>query len=217
MKWLSDYQRDIDKYVALDGGSAWKCILSEQGLWALMQYRIDHAVYHSAMSPVLKFPLRLVLMLWRKLIEIATGISLPCTARIGPGLHLPHCGMRVVNARSVIGSDCCITQGVTVGISGRGEMRGVPVIGDRVYCGVNSVIVGKIFVGDDVLIGANSLVNRDVPPHCTVLGVPATVVSEKGSEEYLISRVSPNREIDPLRKSAVNTPHSRRFARFEDA
>lgn len=192
MKWLSDYQQDIDKYVALGGGSGWKHVLTEQGLWALLEYRIEFAVHHSLLPVVLKFPLRLLLLLWRKLVEMATGISLPCTAQIGPGLHLPHCGMRVVNARAVIGSDCCICQGVTIGISGRGEMRGVPTIGDRVYFGVNAVAVGKISIGDDVLIGANSLVNRDVPPHCTVLGVPAAIVSERGSEEYLGLRKTKN-------------------------
>jgi serine O-acetyltransferase len=196
MKWLSNYQQDVSKYVALGGGSGWKHILTEQGLWALLQYRIDFAVYHGSLPTVLKIPLRLLLMIWRKLIEITTGISLPCTAQIGPGLHLPHCGMRVVNARAVIGSDCCISQGVTIGISGCGEMRGVPVVGNRVYIGVNAVVAGKISVGDDVLIGANSLVNRDVPSHCTVLGVPAVVVSEKSSEEYLAAKKIKNRTND---------------------
>jgi serine O-acetyltransferase len=185
MKWLSDYRQDIRRCIALDGGPSWKHALLEQGLWALLQYRIEFAVYHSSIPSVIKFPLRVFLTIWRKLIEITTGISLPCTAQIGAGLHLPHCGLRIVNARAVIGSDCCICHGVTIGVSGRGEMRGVPVIGDRVYFGVNAVVVGKISVGDDVLIGANSLVNRDVPSHCTVLGVPATIVSEKDSAEYL--------------------------------
>jgi serine O-acetyltransferase len=104
--------------------------------------------------------------------------------------------MRVVNGRAVIGADCCICQGVTVGVSGRGEKRGVPVIGDGVYFGVNAVVVGKISVGDDVLIAANSLVNRDVPSHCTVLGVPAAIVSEKGSEEYLNRTAAPRNRIE---------------------
>ena len=134
---------------------------------------------------MIKCPLRFLLTLWHKLIEITTGISLPCTVTAGPGLHLPHCGMRVVNSGVVLGADCCISQGVTIGVSGRGQRRGVPRIGDRVYFGVNAVVAGKIVIGDDVLIGANSLVNRDVPAHCTVLGVPAVVVSQKGSEGYL--------------------------------
>lgn len=185
MKWLADFKEDIDRCVALDGGSAWKHVLLEQGLWALMQYRVERAIYHSRIPALIKLPLRLGLILWRKLVEITTSINLPCTAEIGAGLHLPHCGMRVVNARAVIGVNCTICQGATIGVSGRGQMRGVPVIGNRVYIGVNAVVVGKISVGDDALVGANSLVNRDVPAHCTAVGVPAAVTSENGSSEYL--------------------------------
>ena len=117
--------------------------------------------------------------------QASTGICLPATAKIGPGLRIPHAGTIVLHARTVIGSDCCLTHGVTIGISGSGERRGVPSLGDRVYVGANASIVGPIRIGNDVVVGANSLVNRDVPDHCTVLGVPASVVSHNGSEEYL--------------------------------
>lgn len=192
MIWLSDFRRDVARYVVSNGGAAWKQIFLEQGLWALLQYRIEAAVYRSNLWAPIKIPLRGLLTLWHKAIEIVTGISLPCTARIGPGLLLPHCGMRVVNAAAIIGTDCCLCHGTTIGISGRGNRRGVPIIGDRVYLGVNAVVIGKISVGNDVLIGANSLVNRDVPPHCTVLGVPAHVISNSNSEEYLALQQHPN-------------------------
>lgn len=198
MNWLSDFRKDVACYTDLNGGSGWKQILTEQGLWASLQYRIEAAVYSSHLPAFLKFPLRVVLTIWHKCIEMMTGISLPCTAKIGPGLHLPHCGNRVVNASANIGAHCCICQGVTIGVSGRGQQRGTPVVGDRVYFGVNAVVVGKIQVGDDVVIGANSLVNRDVMSHCTVLGVPAVIVSRRGSEEYLRDKPSPGRSDQDL-------------------
>lgn len=185
MSWSTDFRQDVRHFQRHGGGGAIKLVLTEQGLWALLQYRLHHALYTSSVPGLVRVPLHLVLTIWRKVVEIATGISLPCTARLGPGLHLPHCGSRVLNAGAVVGSGCCITQGVTLGVSGRGERRGCPVVGDRVYIGVNAVVAGKIHVGDDVMIGANSLVNRDVPAHCTVVGVPAVVVSERGSGEYL--------------------------------
>ena len=169
----------------LNDGPAWKQVLTEQGLWVLLQYRIAAAVHRSTIPHWVKLPLRIALVAWHKLVEITTGINLPCEARIGPGLHLPHCGHRVVNAAAVLGADCCICPGASIGVSGHGNRRGVPVVGDRVYFGVNAVAVGKIAIGDDVCIGANSLVNRDVPSHCTVLGVPAVVVSRHGSEDYI--------------------------------
>src|SRR5579872_2285481 len=105
MGWLADYRCDLKKYTALSGRSALKQLLTEQGLWALLQYRIEARVYHRRLPWFLKAPARLVLTVWHKLVEITTGISLPCTARIGPGLHLPHCGHRVVHAAAVIGAD----------------------------------------------------------------------------------------------------------------
>lgn len=185
MRWLEDFRRDVRKYVAHGGGSAWKCVLVEPGLWALLEYRLESAVHRSRAPAILRRPARLLMIGWHRIIEAATGISLPCTASIGPGLHIPHAGTIVLHARTVMGVDCCLTQGVTVGVSGTGERRGVPSIGDRVYFGANAVVVGPIRVGNDVVIGANSLVNRDVPNHCTVLGVPAAVVSQHGSEDYL--------------------------------
>jgi serine O-acetyltransferase len=185
MSWRSDYGLDVKKYQALNGGGALKQILTEQGLWVLLVYRIEAAVYRSALPRIIKRPLLLLLVVAHKIIEICTGINLPCTARVGPGMHLPHCGYRVVNGEAEIGADCCLTQGVTIGVSGRGERRGVPKIGDRVYIGANATVVGKIVIGDDVVIAANSLVNRDVPNHCTVVGVPARVANNRGSEEYI--------------------------------
>lgn len=185
MSWRADFKEDIECYRHLDGGGALKQMLLEQGLWALLQYRAHHALYRAAWPGLLKTPLHWGLILSGKAIEVLTGISLPCTAEIGAGLHLPHCGGRIVSARAVIGRGCCLTQGVTLGVSGRGMQRGHPTLGDRVYVGVNAVVAGRIRIGNDVLIGANSLVNRDVPDHSTVVGVPATVVSSHGSEDYL--------------------------------
>jgi serine O-acetyltransferase len=186
MSWWSDYCLDVKKYRALNGGGALKNILIEQGLWVLLQHRLEAAVYRSAIPRLIKRPLQLMLIIWHKIIELTTGINLPCTTRIGPGMHLPHCGYRIVNAGAEIGADCCLTQGVTIGVSGRGERRGVPKIGNRVFIGANATVAGKIVIGDDVVIAANSLVNRDVPSHCTVVGVPAKIVSDRGSEEYIL-------------------------------
>ena len=185
MGWLAEYRQDVQKYRALNGGGAWKQVLTELGLWALLEYRVEAALYRSTLTPVLKKPLLWATIPWRLLVQMATGISLPCTAVIGAPVHIPHSGGIVVHGNARVGAHCCICQGVTIGISGRGERRGVPRIGDRVFLGVNAVVVGKIVVGDDAVIGANSLVNRDVPPHSTAVGVPAVVVSDRGSEELL--------------------------------
>jgi serine O-acetyltransferase len=209
MKWLSDFQCDLRKYSLLNKGAWWKQLLFEQGLWASLEYRMEAALYRSHLPGLIKSPLRLLMLPWRKLVEVATGISLPCTANIGPGLHLPHSGFRTVNAGAVIGADCCISQGVTIGVSGRGQERGTPILGDRVYLGANSVVVGKITLGNDVCVGANSVVNRNVSPHCTVIGVPAVTVSESGSEDYITvttGSVRTKKRIAPVIASETRNP-----------
>jgi serine O-acetyltransferase len=185
MKWLADLRQDIQRYTAYSRGSVLVQVLMQQGLWALLQYRVASAIYRGQMNGTLKRALLLLAVLWQKLIEISTGISLPYTAVIAPGLYIGHFGNIVVNGHAVIGSNCNLSQGVTIGVSGRNDRRGVPVIGDRVYIGVNAVVVGPIRVGNDVVIAANSLVNRDTPDHCTVIGVPASVVSYHGALPYI--------------------------------
>lgn len=185
MTWLAAYRADVRRYTAYGESGALRQIMTQQGLWALFQFRLASAIYHAAMPSILKRPFLLAMVFWQKLIEIMTGICLPYTAQIGAGLYIGHFGHIILNSGVVMGSDCNLSQGVTVGVSGRGDRRGVPVIGDRVYFGANATVAGKILVGSDVVIGANSLVTADVPDGCTVVGVPAEIVSHKGSQEYI--------------------------------
>ena len=126
----------------------------------------------------MRLPLRAACVLGHKVTELVTGMSLPHRADIGPGIYLGHFGPVVIHADAVIGVGCNISQGTTVGVSGRGRRRGVPVLGDRVYLGAGAVMAGRVHVGDDAVIGANAVVTRDVPAGCTVSGSPAVVVDE---------------------------------------
>lgn len=157
MTWLGDFRRDCAAYE----GSPFR----HQGLWALFQYRVAHAVYernpHSRWLPLL--------YAWRKATEIATGMSLPHAARLGPGLVLGHLGPIVVSKEATVGSDCHLMQGVTLGGRTGGE-KGSPILGNGVFVGVNSVVYGRIKVGDGASIGALSYVDRDVPANGVVHG-----------------------------------------------
>lgn len=185
MSWLSVYRQDVGRYTEYAGGGALIQMLTQQGLWALFQYRLAAAIYHARLPGGLKRLLLLWMVAWQKLLEITTGICLPYTAVIGPGLYIGHFGQIILNGKTVLGRDCNLSQGVTIGVSGRGEQRGVPQIGDRVYFGANAVVAGSITIGNDVVIGANTLVTADVPDNCTVVGVPGGIVSRKGSQDYL--------------------------------
>ena len=192
MSWLAAYRRDIGRYAQYGNGHILILLCTEQGLWALFQYRVAAALYRSALPAAIRRPLLMLMVLWKKLVEIVTGISLPYKAEIGPGLYIAHFGNVIVNSGAVIGAHCNLSQGVTIGVSGRGARRGVPRLGNRVYVGANAVIAGKIVVGDDAVIGANSLVTSDVPTHTTVVGVPAVVINQHGSEEYMNPGAGPD-------------------------
>jgi serine O-acetyltransferase len=125
------------------------------------------------------------MLFWQKVIEMMTGIVIPATAQIGPSFYIGHFGGIILNADVIIGANCNISQGVTIGISGQNENRGVPVIGDNVYIGVNTVVAGKIIIGNNALLGSCSLVTSNVNANAVMLGVPAVLISNNGSKGYI--------------------------------
>ena len=180
MSWLSDYRADVARYKHYNEHTGARVGVTQQGLWALLQYRLASAVYRSSLPPVARGPLLVLLYIWRKVIEVTTGISLPHTAVIGPGLYIAHFGPVILNKHAVIGATCDLHQGVSVGFSERRGQSGVPVIGHHVWIGPHATVAGGLTVGDHVMISANSLVTRDVPSGAVVRGVPAAVVGTRG-------------------------------------
>lgn len=121
----------------------------------------------------------------RKLASLAkkTGIDLEGNLSIGPGFIIGHWGRIVVNGSVQFGSQIFLTHEVTIGRDVRGKRKGVPTIGNRVCIRANSTVVGKIRIGDDVLIAPNTFVNFDVPDHSIVIGNPATIHRRENATE----------------------------------
>lgn len=115
------------------------------------------------------------------------GISIPYNARVGAGLYIGHHGGIVVHPGAQLGSGCNLNHGVTIGMKYGGRNPGVPVVGDRVYLGPGCKVIGGVRLGDDSAVGANAVVVDAVPAGRTVAGIPARVVSEHGSSEYVIN------------------------------
>ena len=106
---------------------------------------------------------------------------------IGAGFHLSHGNAIILTAKARIGENCSLRNGITIGAEMRGKRKGAPTIGNKVWIGPNATIVGKINVGNDVLIGANSYVNFDVPDHSIVLGNPGRIIrKENATQDYII-------------------------------
>lgn len=113
------------------------------------------------------------------------GIDIPFTTRIGSGFYIGHfCGI-FVNEDCVIGKNCNISQGVTLGKANRGRNKGSPVIGDNVYIGPGAKIVGAVRIGDHAAVGANCVVTHDVPDFGVVAGVPGRIIANTGSAGYV--------------------------------
>jgi serine O-acetyltransferase len=113
------------------------------------------------------------------------GFDIPAQCDIGPGLYICHFGGVIINPEARIGANVNINHGVTIGQTNRGSRRGVPVIGDRVWLGAYSIVVGKITVGSNVLIGPGAYVNFDVPDNAVVAGNPGKIISYNGTDGYL--------------------------------
>ena len=123
--------------------------------------------------------------LWLGHLNYRMGISIPAGTRIGSGFYIGHFGGIVVSQKAVIGRNCNISQGVTIGRANRGRNKGYPVIGDNVYIGPGAVIAGSVRIGNDVAIGANCVVTMDIPDHSVVVGVPGRIISSEGSAGYV--------------------------------
>jgi serine O-acetyltransferase len=177
-------QSDYKKHQSY-GGNFLSIVFFTQGFWAVFQYRIANTIYRNVKRQPLRFLLLLFTLVWQKTIEIITGISIPASAKIGDSFYIGHFGGIIINANAQIGNNCNVSQGVTIGVSGTKDNRGVPIIGDSVYIGTNSVVAGNITIEGNVLIGACSLVNQSALEYSVLLGVPAVVVSNKGSKGYI--------------------------------
>lgn len=113
------------------------------------------------------------------------------STKIGPGFTLWHPYNITVGSAAIIGKNVTLNKGCLIGHEFRGERRGDPIIGNDVWIGTNAVVVGKIKIGDDVLIAPNSFVNCDVPSHSVVFGNPCVIKKKEDAVCYYIqSRIN---------------------------
>lgn len=131
------------------------------------------------------FPLYVLTLVFYRHYTYRFGILLHYRADIGEGLYIGHFGGIIVSEKAKIGRNCNLSHGVTIGQANRGKREGFPTIGDRVYIGPGAKIIGRVYVGNDVAIGANAVVVDDVPANAVVAGIPAEVISMNGSKGYV--------------------------------
>lgn len=123
----------------------------------------------------------------RKL-SLKTQIQIPASTKIGEGFYIGHLGRIIISPAAVLGKNINVSTGVTIGRDNRGERAGAPTIGDNCWIGTNSVIVGNIKIGKDVLIAPLTFVNFDVPDHSIVIGNPARIISRENATKDFINK-----------------------------
>jgi len=168
--------RDPDWQADLARIAAPRAFLKEQSLWAIWVYRFGRSVDRRPEGLRRYLFSRLYWLLFR-IVETVTGISLPKSCVIGKGLRIWHFGGVFLNGDAVLGENCTLRQGVTIG--NREEGGGSPVIGDNVEFGAYAQVLGPVRIGNGCRIGAMAVVLDDIPAGATAVGQPAHVVSKR--------------------------------------
>lgn len=150
------------------------------GFQALAVQRLGHWA-HTEPNPFVRIPTRRVYKRLARMMRRWHGIELHEHTRIGEKLRIDHQNGIVIHGNAVIGDNCVIRQGVTIGskcVPVADQRHIAPRIGNNVDIGCGAVIIGGITVGDNAVIGANAVVNKDVPAGATMVGIPARSLEE---------------------------------------
>lgn len=165
MRIFADIKADLATY---DGD--WSC----QGFWVMVVYRFGRWRYGIRPALVRK-PFSLLYKIFFKIIQILTGIELPCEVEVGRNFRIDHFGDVIISGYARFGDNCVVRNGVTVGLKNI-EEKAAPRIGSNVSIGAGAKLLGPITIGDYVDIGANAVVINSVPDHAIAVGIPARVV-----------------------------------------
>lgn len=171
---MEQFQYDYFRFCGTDKKISFHKVIKDYRLLYLYAWR--KIVNKSKLTPLMK----LILKNLRKHYHI----EIPYTVKIGKGFHMDHAFNITINSKATLGNNVSMYKGSTIGA----DKRGVPTIGNNVYIGLNATIVGKVSIGDDVLIAPNTYVNFDVPSHSVVLGNPGVIHhKDNATEGYLLN------------------------------
>ena len=142
-------------------------ILLYPGFHVLVWHKINHFLY--------KKHLYFISRLLSQLARFLTGIEIHPGAVIGRRLFIDHGMGIVIGETSIIGDDCTIYHGVTLGGTGKEKKKRHPTLKNNIIVGCGAKVLGNIVISDNVKIGANSVVLKDIPKNSTVVGIPGVV------------------------------------------
>lgn len=135
-----------------------------------------------------------------------TGVEIHPGAQIGRRFFIDHAMGVIIGETTIIGDDCVLYQNVTLGGTGKETGKRHPTLGNNVMVGVGAAVLGSITIGDNSKIGGGSVVVKDVPPNCTVVGVPGHIVVRDGVSTS--KSAAKDKEIDLQKAAAAKVPSS---------
>lgn len=138
---------------------------------AIISHRICHFLH--------KIKLKFLARLFSQINRFFTQIEIHPGATIGKNLFIDHGSGVVIGETTIIGDNCTIYQGVTLGGTGKENGKRHPTIGNNVFIGSGAKVLGNITIGDNVKIGANCVVLKDIPSNSTAVGIPAKIIKHK--------------------------------------
>lgn len=186
--FVSEAKDDIDAICQRDPAvkSRAEAALLYSGFHAIMAYRVAHKLYEKEHYT----PARFVSQSARFL----TGIEIHPGATIGKGLFIDHGSGVVIGETTIIGDNCTLYQGVTLGGTGKDTGKRHPTLGDNVMVGAGAKVLGNFTVGDGAKIAAGAVVLGPVPENSTAVGIPAHIVRKAG------------KKVDPIDLDQVHIP-----------
>lgn len=152
--------------------SALVIFLSYPGLHATWMHTPEHWLWNHGLHGAAR--------VLSQITRFFTGVEIHPAAQIGKRLFIDHAMGVIIGETAVLGDDCVLYQGVTLGGTGKESGKRHPTLGDRVTMGAGAKVLGNITIGNDCKIGGNSVVVKDVPDGCTVVGIPGHVVRRNG-------------------------------------
>ena len=169
-------KEDIENIKAHDPAArgSFEIFLTYPCLTAIRRYRVAHWLYLHK-----RFTLARLISQWAR---HRTGIEIHPGATIGKGLFIDHGMGVVIGETAVIGNNCLLYQGVTLGGTGKDTGKRHPTLGDNVLVGSGAKVLGPFRVGNNVKIAANAVVLNEIPGNCTAVGVPARIVRRNGAK-----------------------------------
>jgi serine O-acetyltransferase len=111
------------------------------------------------------------------------SISINISTEIGSGFYIGHFSGIFINKRCVLGKNINLSQGVTLG----GTKKGFPILENNIYIGPGAKLIGNVHIGNNVTIGANCVVTKDIPDNCVVVGIPGKIISKNNQTNYIIN------------------------------